>query len=251
MRFIKYIIRTKRFQKAWEMLFTLCLYGMNKGPINIAISGEEYLIKKLASEFPKDPIIFDVGANKGLYIEALLRHVPESARIHAFEPSSTAFASLQKLPLPNNVHLEQCGFSDEKKTTVLYSDHDGSALASLYQRWKFDFRSEPVELKRIDDYCRTKKIEKIDLLKLDVEGHELFVLKGCGEFLHPEKIKIIQFEFGGVNLDSRTFLRDFFDLLTPRYKLFRMVADGLMPLDRYREQYEIFCATSTFVAKAA
>ena len=50
----------------------------------------------------------------------------------------------------------------------------------------------------------------IDLLKLDVEGNELLALKGLSDSI--EYIKIIQFEFGGSNIDSRTYFQDFYYL---------------------------------------
>ena len=46
-------------------------------------------------------------------------------------------------------------------------------------------------------------------MKIDVEGHELDVLKGFGELI--KKVRLIQFEFGGTNIDSKTYLRDFWE----------------------------------------
>ena len=47
----------------------------------------------------------------------------------------------------------------------------------------------------------------IDFFKIDVEGHEMDVLKGIGDKI--SNIKLIQFEFGGCNIDTRCFFQDF------------------------------------------
>ena len=254
MKAIKYFIRTRRFQRLWEKVLAVALYGMNIGPVDIRTNGEEALIAKQAKQFPKDAVVFDVGANKGDYTLALLRHFGRDARIFAFEPGARTFELLSGAvpPLPN-VRLERMGFGERAGIVNLYAVGQGSALASLYQRRIFGSHasSEPpaekIEIMRIDDYCRANGIGRINLLKLDVEGHEISVLRGCGDLLARKNIDVIQFEFGGCNVDSRTYLKDFFDILTPDYTLFRMVADGLVLLKTYRESYEIF-GTNNIVA---
>lgn len=56
-------------------------------------------------------------------------------------------------------------------------------------------------------------IENIDLLKLDVEGHELDVLQGSAEVFRAQIIEALTFEFFGSNIDSRTYFRDIWYLL--------------------------------------
>ena len=57
-------------------------------------------------------------------------------------------------------------------------------------------------------------------------------------------IGFIQVEFGGCHIDSRTYFHDFYELLTPRYRIYRIVTDGLRPLTAYREISEIFTTTN-------
>jgi FkbM family methyltransferase len=255
MKAIKYIMRTRRFQWLWENLLAVALYGMNMGPIDIKTNGEERLIERLAQQFPKDAVLFDVGANKGDYTLALLRHFGRDARIFAFEPSKPTFELLSgAISSGRNVRMEQMGFGERGELMNLYADAQGSALASLYQRRIFgnqlsvEAPAEKIHIMRVDDYCHANDIERINLLKVDVEGHELSVLKGCGDLL-AQKIDVIQFEFGGCNIDSRTYLKDFFDMLAPEYELFRMVADGLVSLKTYRESYEIFVTNNIVAAR--
>jgi hypothetical protein len=81
---------------------------------------------------------------------------------------------------------------------------------------------------------------------MDVEGHELSVLKGG--LANLEKIKVIQFEFGGCNIDTRTFFQDFWYTLTPLgFSIFRISPSGRIKIERYSEEEEYF-KTSNFIA---
>jgi FkbM family methyltransferase len=141
---------------------------------------------------------------------------------------------------PNNF-----GFSDTEATSNLFSEGEPSFLSSVYQRrldhYGIDMnRTEEITLTTIDSYCAKNNIKKIDFLKMDVEGHELKILEGARKMIADGKIDYIQFEFGGCNIDSRTYLQDFFYLLKDKYDLFRIVKDGLYPIKAYKETYEIF-----------
>lgn len=122
---------------------------------------------------------------------------------------------------------------------------DCSGLASVYKR-KLDHlgyylnKLEKVKMSTIDIYCKENNIDRIHFLKFDIEGHELNALNGANKMLKDKKIDIIQFEFGGCNIDSRTFFRDFFYLLKDNYTIYRILKDGLFEISKYKEQYEIF-----------
>jgi hypothetical protein len=83
-------------------------------------------------------------------------------------------------------------------------------------------------------------VNEIDLLKIDVEGGELNVLKGCKGAIREKKIKVIHFEFNEMNTLCRVFFKDFIAAL-PYYVFFRMLPSGLIPLGEYRPlMHEIF-----------
>jgi hypothetical protein len=81
-------------------------------------------------------------------------------------------------------------------------------------------------------------------MKLDVEGHELAVFEGAAALLQQDAISVVQFEFGGCNIHSRTYFQDFFDLLAPRFDLFRVLPYTLYPISHYRETDEVFVTTN-------
>jgi hypothetical protein len=90
----------------------------------------------------------------------------------------------------------------------------------------------------------------IDLLKLDIEGHEMDALTGCG--FAVTHAKVIQFEFGGCNIDTRTFFFDFWIFFAERnFRLYRISPFGLLPIVDYREIDKFFVTTNYLAVNAA
>jgi hypothetical protein len=105
-------------------------------------------------------------------------------------------------------------------------------------------KSEIVEINTIDEFCSANGIRHIHFLKMDVEGNELNILYGAKQMIESDSIDFIQFEFGGCNIDSRTYFQDFFYLLKDRYHIYRILKKGLFQIDTYSEKYEIFTTTN-------
>ena len=107
--------------------------------------------------------------------------------------------------------------------------------------------TETIKLTTLDEYCVKNNIDWIDYLKMDVEGHEHDVLLGSKNMLESKKIGIIQYEFGGCNIDSRTYFQDFWYLLNKNYDIYRLLKNGLKKINKYEEEQERFL-TSTFLS---
>jgi FkbM family methyltransferase len=249
-----------RLQPVFETLYEVSLAGLNFGEGNHpTLSGERFVIefvaRRLAGSGPP-VVLFDVGANTGAYVEELVAVFGRSARILAFEPAPQAFQSLQaRLGETDNVELYNIGFSDEDRQGSLYSPLPGSKLASVHdisarlERLGMSVMPpEQVALKTIDGFCAAEAIHRIDFLKLDIEGHELRALLGARQMLEAGRIGAIQFEFSAANLDSRTYFRDFYDLLAEHYVIHRVLQDGLYEIGRYRESHEIFKRATNYLA---
>lgn len=216
-------------------------------------SGELFLLKKLRGKFNdlQYITIFDVGANSGEYSKEVIKIFNGlNYKIYAFEPSKNTFEVLIKNVNNNYNFLPfNIGFDKTVHSTDLYKTDKERGLSSLFKR-NLQFagleldKVEKVDLTTIDRFCEENNIDIIDFMKLDIEGNEFFALQGAEKMLKKRKIRYIQFEFGGCNIDSRTYFKDFYYLLSDNYNLYRVLKKGLYPINRYKETLEIFVTTN-------
>ena len=230
------------------------LQGIGSGS-SVSQSGEIAVFTKLKDSLrsKEELCVFDVGANKGQFLA--LAHsclADRRFRIHSFEPSRETYQLLcENAGKYNDAVLNNCGLGRELGERELFYDAVGSGLASLTKRnldhagIKMEL-SEKVKILTIDDYCNGKQIEQIDLLKIDVEGHELDVLAGGKGMFSKSAIGMVTFEFGGCNIDTRTFLQDYFAFFKQhQMRVARITPAGyLHDLDSYRESFEQFRTTN-------
>jgi FkbM family methyltransferase len=208
------------------------------------------------------PVIFDVGANNGLWSSNLAYALKRpSARFHLFEvaPTILPFIRLRLGEIPNPTLVEKA-VSDEVGTIAFHAPEAGigAGLGSVHARRDVgvpETRYELVEVPTItlDCYAQEVGASRIDLLKMDIEGHELHALRGAAGLLRSHAVKVLTFEFGSANVNSRTFFRDFWDLLTGYgYRIERIVpGGGTLPIRRYTEDLEYFRGATNYVALVA
>lgn len=248
-----------RFKMKQILLYLLNVLE-NNGNTDISTNGEKKFTQKLLTYYGDAKVtIFDVGANVGEYTEELLKSDTNSV-VHVFEPQKSCIPILKKkFSSYPNVYINNFGCSDTNTKAIIYQDKKASGLTSLYNR-NLSFydlklsRKIHIQLKRLDWYISQKAIKKIHLLKMDVEGHELFVLKGLGKYLHPKYIDFIQFEYGGANLDSHTNLLDFYTFLDRKgYVIYKIMRTELekRPYNPTMENYayQNFVAVSKKVSR--
>ena len=194
------------------------------------------VLSQLPPASRRRPIALDVGANVGSWTAPLLDEAPD-ARVYCFEPSTVAFGHLaDRFSGDERVHCERVAVGDRVGTARLWADTPGSRLGSLSKRRldhiDIDFsHSEEVPVLTLDSWLAENPLRP-NLLKIDVEGHELAVLQGATELL--KSVEVVQFEFGGCNIDSRTYFQDFFYFFRDAgFRLYRLGPKGLQPLDAY------------------
>ena len=239
------------FQKINEFLFECSLNGL--GVLNYQdtlISGEQNFIEQIFPFFTTEisPIIFDVGANIGDYTNLLQKVFPNSL-IVAFEPNPVTYDILEKRFSEKNVITNMKGLSSSQGSMKFYDQKDCSEAsrhghASLYKEVIEDLHGvEAVEMEvlvsTLDSYVEEKSIDRISLLKIDTEGHELEVLKGATKLLSQDKIDLIHVEFNEMNIISRVFFRDFTEMLY-NYKPYRLLPTGVIPLKKSPLKTELF-----------
>ena len=198
-------------------------------------------------------VVLDVGANIGAWTEEALRALPQ-ASIHAFEPSEAAFAALSSaLGADARVTLHRFALSDSNGQATLYANDPGSGIGSLTKR-RLDHigvemsHEETIPTRTLESWSSAAGLGGADVLKLDVEGHELDVIRGAGRML--DEVRVLQFEFGGCNIDTRTYFQDFWYLLTDAgFRLHRLGPTGLRAIPEYSEYEETFVTTNYFASR--
>jgi FkbM family methyltransferase len=257
LRSVSKLVASRRAQAGVERLVAILQYltGIGAGAGTFT-TGEDSLFRHLQSSLHTPVCVFDVGANNGRFLSLALPALAGRAySAHAFEPGAAAFKDLSaKYSGMPSVTLNHLALGSAPGQRTLYYDREGSNLASLTKRRLDHFgiafaKSETVRIDTVDRYCNAHGISSIDLLKLDVEGHELEVLHGAVSMLDARSIRMISFEFGGCNIDTRTFFQDFYYFFARRgMRLARITPSGYWAdIPSYKELYEQF-RTTNYVA---
>ena len=226
--------------------------AQGKGYGTASIKQEVQLLQGFLKAAPK--LAIDIGGNVGAYT-AELRGKNPKLEIHIFEPSAT---NIKKLELhfkeDSLINLVPFAVSDKSGEAVLFSNKPGSRLGSLTKRRldHFDIpfdTSEMVKTIRFEDYWRERLNSRdLDLVKIDIEGHELSALIGFGEAI--KVTKVLQFEFGGCNIDTRTYFQDFWYYFKEHeFAIYRITPFGAEPIYQYCELDEFF-STANYIAVA-
>jgi FkbM family methyltransferase len=143
------------------------------------LSRDDAEILRLAQgTLPADGVFLDVGANVGVHTLAVARYVSEGGAVVAFEPHPANHRLLVHNIRQNrlrHVVAENLGLAEAPAILTGTAAEDGGnwSLAS-----RGDHRFE-VRLVRLDDYLQANPIPRLDLMKLDVEGAEVRVLRGA------------------------------------------------------------------------
>lgn len=222
---------------------------------DVYFSGEKGAVEKM-KEISRPPlVIFDVGSHRGQYLDVVLSIMGnDDFRVHCFEPSPRLFSSLSaRAGKDSRVVVNNIGLGKQSSQMELYYDAEDTG-GSLTKR-KLDhigitkWLSETVSIDTVDNYCAENRIDFISLLKADIEGHEMDLFSGASRMFQANAIKMVTFEFGGCNIDTKTYFQDYFYFFQSiKMDLYRITPSGyLFPLPSYREIDEQF-RTSNFAA---
>ena len=216
---------------------------LGKGATSITPEKEVEFIKYFLNE--NIDIAFDIGANIGVYSDLLLKNFNIN-NLFLFEPSKKSYIELtKKYKNTDNLKILNFGLSDKKEQVPLFADYEGSSGSSVYKR-KLEHlnitftKQEKINLIKFDDfYSKEINGKTIDLMKLDIEGHEYFAFEGMRNCINS--IKLIQFEFGGCHIDSRTYFQDFYYYFNEfDFDIYRMRPNVLIKINSYKESDEYF-----------
>ena len=174
---------------------------------------QKKIIKNLNLIFNKNiDIVFDVGAHKGEFIKLIIDNF-NSKKIYSFEPSKIFDKLKENIKKMNKIEGDiylnnfALGEIEEIKEFKEMRESSSSTLSNINTSSKYFkrknlilnfgshkeiFHKTNVRVKDGFSYFKEEKIEKIDLLKIDTEGYEYFVIKGFDKSIN--KIKVIYFE---------------------------------------------------------
>ena len=145
-------------------------------------------------------IFFDIGSHKGTYTDLIINNF-DVKQVSMFEPQKTIYKFIKKKYIKNKkIKIYNQAISDKKNKQILYiNKHDlTSSLSKIDKKNRYlnlkarlfggninDMikKKSEVDSCKLSEIIKKSRISKIDLMKIDTEGHELQVLKGTGSFL--------------------------------------------------------------------
>jgi FkbM family methyltransferase len=144
-------------------------------------------------------IVFDVGANRGIFTALLSNLVGDEGQVHAFEPSPDTCVLLrgtlaERARNPKNVTVNVSAVGTDDGATILFTPRDDHGQASLRTHdsgsWSQSapVTSTPVAMTRLDSYAAKMQLSRVHVVKIDVEGAELLALSGFAaglKSMHP------------------------------------------------------------------
>lgn len=172
---------------------------------------QSYVIQNKYFALEKDAIVFDVGANVGS-MALRFAQVASEGQVYAFEPTDYAFKKLHRNlslnpKLAERISPVQQFLSDRSKSEPQIQAYaswkvDGSAKNSHPLHGGTIKPAESVAAITLDDFCVRNQIQRLDLIKIDTDGHEYRVLSGAHETVKKYRPYII-FEIGGYVLEEQ------------------------------------------------
>jgi FkbM family methyltransferase len=131
--------------------------------------------------------VLDIGAHRGFHSLLLSKKVGRNGRLLSFEPSPADAKRLRlhlRINFCSNAEVFECALGEEDEAAELYVVPKNSVLNSLRPPdTEYRASTKTVAVKRLDNALSQAHVERVDFVKLDVEGGELSVLKGAQRLL--------------------------------------------------------------------
>lgn len=120
--------------------------------------------------------VLDIGANIGAHTLRFSKLVRPEGRVYAFEPMDYAFSKLTRnLSLNPSANTRPARLALSDRNASNQEVHYRSSWASTGQR---TLETSRVDFRRLDDWCDEHGVTSVDLIKMDVDGHEMQALTG-------------------------------------------------------------------------
>ena len=245
-RLYVFIFGRKSLQFINDMILSLSLYAKGyKNYGSFKATGEENFIDMISGEIR---VCLDIGANIGNYSKLLINKT--NAKIYAYEPLEKSFDELKKIKEKHKdrFFIEKLALGNEDGIKKISSANDKSEKASFEKNLdklsfidKDNLKEFDVLIKKLDSLDFFDIHNKVDFLKIDVEGYEYEVLLGGKKFIDFNSPKFIQIEINWHQLFKKINLYEFSKLLKD-YDIFKILPYGknLVFIDPSRPENNIF-----------
>jgi len=176
--------------KLIHLLRYLYLIKLNKFEIEIKILNK--LVKK-------DSTCIDIGCCHGSYARILSKY---SKKVYAFEPEEENFNYLKTVLNQNNIYIYKLAVSNNTGSTNLctpkFKKKKNTAMSTLIENLQKkrknelnDYKIQKIKTITLDKFIKKKKIKKLELIKIDVEGSEYKIIQGSKKIINHFKPAMI------------------------------------------------------------
>jgi len=229
-------------RRLWRLGRLIYAYSRRDLPEALAVDAEQCVVRRLAARHATDRkwTVFDVGAFRGRWSLALLKHRPGS-RVFAFEPTDASRKILRNT-LVDRVEIVPKAVSDHiGEAAFVVHGQAGEVNMDGVNRLSVDGVGETVPVTTLDAFSAERDLDHLDVVKIDAEGHDLAVLRGAQALLRAGRIAYVQFEYNHHWLQTRSQLRDVFALVEgTRYAVGKIVPEGVELYDSWHPEMERF-----------
>jgi FkbM family methyltransferase len=207
--------------------------------------GYEVGTTKLFQKFVESGMnVVDIGAHIGYYTVLASKLVGEQGKVWAFEPEPRNYSELQKnlrLNQSNNVSYFRMAVGDRFKISELYYSARWSGECSLVEIKQRPKDRVSVEVVTLDEALKN---QRVDIIKMDVDGGEMMVLDGARELIERSPNLMMFAECWKYGLEgSNNTLKDYWDKLKTHFNFIYQINEQddsikLLTLDRLSDILE-------------
>lgn len=155
-------------------------------------SYEEKVNKAIKNTVMLGDTIWDIGANIGVYTLIFSELTGKKGKVYSFEPHPKTFDKLKTLSTKNNIQILNLGLSNEKKQ-MLFTNKTKNELNSIVDE-SYIGETITTNIETADNIIKTKFASIPNYIKIDVEGYELFVLRGMNLLLKNSILRNLMIE---------------------------------------------------------
>lgn len=207
--------------------------------VDVALGVYEYWKTKLFFDLVKEGMtILDIGACQGNYSILFAQLMHDRGRVLSFEPDPENCYWIRKNIQVNDfkcIELCQYALSDREGSATFYPGHGMGSLVASRPTWRSAFQQGPitVQTRILDSVLNDEDIRDVHIIKMDVEGSDLSVLRGAEHTLRSNNVSLLM----DVDVFSNVEREELFEILNScGFKIYR-IGRELKPIEKADELF--------------